>query len=112
MERTLRTWAANWTGVDQGAGIIAKREPELDGLFAEFRSAGRLVKIHASQHELAAFGEARNGDKQAHAERVLRAILETYIDRFRDVPANINARDLGKHLYPLQIEFQREVSQP
>lgn len=99
----------DWTAVTQQGSKVVGREQNTDGVFMELRkNAEKLVRVHIGAVELKAFGEAPNGDKAAHSERVLRAILETYINKIGEPPSDIYPRDLAAHLHPLQNQFRMQ----
>ncbi len=112
MNNVLRTYAPDWTPVQNAGGKIVNQELDtagIDGIWVEFLNKEQLVKIHCNHYELKEFGKAPVGNEQAHYQRVLRAILETYIEKFGGVPPDISEKDLVRHLYPLQIQFRKEL---
>ena len=104
---TTRRWAKEWQKLE-----APKNDASSDALFAEFTNAeGNSVRVEITIQDLKDFGDAPRdlSARAQHTEQVLRAVLETYIQKLGRPPAVINAKDLSMHgLDKLEKDFAKD----
>jgi hypothetical protein len=89
-----------------------KKDATSAAFFAEFTDGrDNAVRVEITIQDLKDFGQAPQdlSAKAEHTEQVLRAVLETYIQKLGKPPAVINAKDLSMHgLDKLENDFARD----
>jgi hypothetical protein len=102
---TMKQWAKGWE-----TRQAPQRDGQCDAFFAEFTdSEGNSVRVEIQIQDLREFGKAFQDfrDEARHTEEVLRAVLETYIQKLGKPPVVINAKDLSMYgLGKLKKDFR------
>ena len=102
MKRQSSTkWALTWRTIHAPEKVGSR-----DAFCAEFEhtSGGQQVRVYIHARDLSKFWKARQKRDQAGLERVLRAILESYVDEKGTPPKYIEAQDIVS-LGDLQVVF-------
>lgn len=102
---TLKNWAPKWKTTQR-----PKKEQLIDATWAEFEDdSGNRVQVRITAQDLKQFEQAplQLQQKGKHTERVLRAVLETYVTKHGFPSHEIDAQDLGSDLEILKSEFTR-----
>jgi len=101
-----KKWAPDWKTSQQPT-----RENSEDAFWAEFEDAsGKSVQVRITAQDLKEFGQAppELERKGHHTEQVLRAILETYVEKHGKAVPNIDAQDLGYDITILKRKFAED----
>lgn len=92
-----KNWAVAWKTTQPPA-----REAHEDAFWAQFEdSSGNFVRVRITAQELRSFGRG------ASTKAILRAILETYVEKHGAPQGEIEPNDLGEGLQGLKEAFRK-----